>query len=369
MKLRYLAPVWALVFGLAGSGWAQSDPLSERERSAAAEDYARYCALCHGENREGHANDHAPSLRSQSLFQPGNDLFIFRSIAYGRPGTPMAAYRDESGGPMRNREITRLVSWLYEEVGTDPRYDENGARVRMSYDRVEGDAGLGAQVYARECAQCHGVNGEGGVGTALGNPVTLVFASDGFLRYAIENGRDGTPMPAFKDRLSTEEINAVTAYLRSRASGWDVEQPVAGKPPGPEDYVLNPEGPAPEFELTDGRYVLAADLNDALNDGARMVLLDTRVTSWWQMGHIEGAIPVPYYSDFDEVAGNLPDDGTWIVAYCECPRAAAESVVRRLRGRGFQNTAVLWEGIQGWAAQGFPIVLGEVESVSVTPEE
>ncbi len=366
MQMRFLVLVSALA-AIPFFAVAQTDPLSEAEAQAAAEDYARYCALCHGADRQGYANDHAPSMRSKSLFAPGNNLMIFRSIAYGRPGTPMGAYREESGGPMSNADIIRLMNWLYEQVGTDPRFDENGERVRIPYDRVAGDAALGAQIYARECAQCHGLNGEGGIGTALGNPVTLVFAPDQFLRAAIANGRDGTPMIAFKDRLSTEEIDGVTAFLRSKATGWNVEQPVVRRPPAPEDYVLNPDGPDPEFELDDGLYVLSADLKAALDAKSRLTLLDTRVTSWWQMGHIEGAIPIPYYSEFDEVADHLPDDGTWIVAYCECPRAAAESVVRQLRGRGFENTAVLWEGVQGWAALGYPIVLGEVETINAEP--
>ncbi len=51
--------------------------------------------------------------------------------------------------------------------------------------------------------------------------------------------------------------------------------------------------------------------------------------------------------------------GTWIVAYCECPRAAADSVVKRLREAGFENTAVLYEGIQGWVSLGYPVFAGD----------
>ena len=298
-----------------------------------------------------------------SLLAPGNDLFMFRSIAYGRPGTPMAAYREESGGPMSNREIDRLVKWLYEQVETDPRYDENGQSARVPYDRISGDAELGAEIYARECAMCHGSSGEGGTGTQLANQVFLIFASDRLIRRTIENGRDGTPMPAYKDQLSTDEIDGVTAFLRSKATGASLEQPADVTPPSPDRYVINPEGFDPEFDLDDGIYVSSEDLNAAINAKARMVILDTRATSWWRMGHIEGAVPVPYYSDFDDTVDDLPRD-VWIVGYCECPRAAAESTIRQLRRRGFDKTAVLYEGIQGWAGLGYPIILGEVETVS-----
>ena len=89
-----------------------------------------------------------------------------------------------------------------------------------------------------------------------------------------------------------------------------------------------------------------------------MVLLDTRVTSVWQTAHIEGSFPLPYYSDFDAVTKHLPKD-VMIVAYCSCPRAAAESVVDKLRERGYKNTSVLYEGIFGWMHLGYPVTRSE----------
>ncbi len=360
---RLFVVLW--FFSMPVAAQAQTAPLSTSQAEAAAENYQRYCSLCHGVDRAGYANDHAPSLRSSALMASGNDLLMFRSIAYGRPGTPMAAYREESGGPMSNREINNIVKWLYQQVGTDPRYDENGNSARLPYDRIYGDAARGADIYARECASCHGVGGEGGTGTQLANQVFLIFASDQFIKRTIENGRDGTPMPSFKDRLSAGDIDNVTAFLRTKATGTDLEQPAATTPPEPEEYVINPGGADPEFVLDDGIYVSAENLHAALNAKSRMVILDTRATSWWRMGHIEGAVPIPYYSEFDGIVDDLPRD-VWIVGYCECPRAAAESTIRQLRRRGFDKTAVLYEGIQGWAALGFPIILGEVEVVSAS---
>jgi len=79
---------------------------------------------------------------------------------------------------------------------------------------------------------------------------------------------------------------------------------------------------------------------------------------------------MPYYyefGDFERLSADLPKDGTWIVTYCECPRAAAESVNRKLTTLGFKNTAVLWEGIQGWVALGYPVFRGETTTVEVQP--
>jgi rhodanese-related sulfurtransferase len=54
------------------------------------------------------------------------------------------------------------------------------------------------------------------------------------------------------------------------------------------------------------------------------------------------------------VTAHLPKD-VMIVAYCSCPRAAADSVVEQLRARGFSKTAVLYEGIFGWMHLGYPV--------------
>jgi len=43
------------------------------------------------------------------------------------------------------------------------------------------------------------------------------------------------------------------------------------------------------------------------------------------------------------------------VAYCSCPRASAVYIVDQLNDMGFDNTAVLYEGIFGWMNKGFPL--------------
>jgi rhodanese-related sulfurtransferase/cytochrome c553 len=256
---------------------------------------------------------------------------------------------------LNNDELYRLTRWLKEQVPVES--------IDLPREPVAGDAQRGREIFADECSGCHGDDAEGDLGPAIGNPALLALVPDAFLRYAIEHGRDGTDMPAFGQILPADDIDAVTAYLRSRETRWTREETVLRKPPAADEYVINPQSPGPEFELRDGLYVLAADLDRALRDKRRMVVLDTRVPSMWQIAHIEGAVPIPYYHD--DVAGlirDLPGDGTWIVSYCECPRAAAESVTRKLRAAGFANTAVLWEGINGWVALGYPVFSGQAAS-------
>lgn len=82
------------------------------------------------------------------------------------------------------------------------------------------------------------------------------------------------------------------------------------------------------------------------------------------MGHIAGAAPVPYYSSREALVESLPRDGTWIVAYCECPRAAADTLHGKLKEVGFAKVAVLWEGIGGWVSLGYPVETGTAMAVA-----
>ena len=118
----------------------------------------------------------------------------------------------------------------------------------------------------------------------------LATATDEFLKYAITEGRDSTPMIAFKDILSEDEINGVTAFLRSRASGWNVPKTDSITLPTPDEYVLNPEGKRPDFKLRDGFYLSSKQVFEAMKNSTRMVILDARSKVAWRQTHIPGAV-------------------------------------------------------------------------------
>jgi cytochrome c oxidase cbb3-type subunit 3/ubiquinol-cytochrome c reductase cytochrome c subunit len=276
-------------------------------------------------------------------------------MQYGREGTAMGGYLDEVGGPMTLDETWDLTYWLFEQAGYD--------RLKFSTNPVHGDIKRGEVVYQKQCASCHGNKGEGITAPALMNQSALAHNTDEFIRYAIQEGRQDTPMQAFKNKLSKADIDNITAFLRSKSLGWTDEKPVLRALPEPKDYIINKNGEDPNFALKDGMYVMSKDLNEALSAKKRMVLLDTRVTSVWQTAHIEGAIPFPYYADLDETVAGIPKD-VQIIAYCSCPRAAADHTINKLRARGYTRTAVLWEGIFGWMHLGYPVRRGDIAGVN-----
>jgi mono/diheme cytochrome c family protein/rhodanese-related sulfurtransferase/predicted lactoylglutathione lyase len=314
--------------------------------------YLKYCALCHGNDREGYAADNAPSLRSHSLMSTTQSSnFLKYVVAYGRANTAMAGYAKAQGGPLDDYDIELILKWLYESSGIEKPEE-------LSREPVKGDVALGKSIYNQKCTSCHGMEGEGVSAPALGNPMLLATASDHFLRYAIAEGRDSTPMIAFKDSLSAAEIDAVTAFIRSRAAGWDVPDVVEVDVPSPEEYILNPENDSPDFSLREGRYVSAEQVLKALQDSQKMVILDARSTPAWRQTHIPGAVPVPYYEEPDSLSQKIPNDSTWIVAYCACPHAASGTVINTLRRLGYEKTAIIDEGILVWAQLGYPVQSG-----------
>jgi len=127
--------------------------LTAEQGVVAATNYEKYCVLCHGAERQGYVNDHAPSLRSKSLFESGIPHAVLRTLSYGRPGTAMGGYLDEMGGPMILDETWDLTYWLFEQSGAE--------RVAMSTEAVLGDIERGEILYHQECSVCHGEHGEG----------------------------------------------------------------------------------------------------------------------------------------------------------------------------------------------------------------
>jgi cytochrome c oxidase cbb3-type subunit 3/ubiquinol-cytochrome c reductase cytochrome c subunit len=80
------------------------------------------------------------------------------------------------------------------------------------------------------------------------------------------------------------------------------------------------------------------------------VLIDARTPSDYLRMHITGAISIPYFDMHD--LGKVPNDGTWVIAYCACPHHVSGVVMEELRKRGYAHAAVLDEGVFAWQQQG-----------------
>jgi cytochrome c oxidase cbb3-type subunit 3 len=76
-------------------------------------------------------------------------------------------------------------------------------------------------LYAQNCSGCHGPNGQGALTVGIGRPVYLAIADDATIRRTIEEGRAGTPMPAFAQKagglLTDAQIDILAHGIRSWA--------------------------------------------------------------------------------------------------------------------------------------------------------
>jgi cytochrome c oxidase cbb3-type subunit III len=80
------------------------------------------------------------------------------------------------------------------------------------------DIETGSRLYVRQCALCHGPNGDQVTGVDLRRGRFRRFLSDEDLRGVISNGIPAAGMPSF--RLATAELNGLVAFIRA---GFDVE--------------------------------------------------------------------------------------------------------------------------------------------------
>lgn len=311
--------------------------------------YAQYCALCHADDATGYSADNAPSLVSRTFLESASDTFIAAGIRDGRPSTAMGAYGKTRHGPLEDADIAAIVAFLRSH-GPQP--------LALPSSTLRGDAVRGGVLFHDNCERCHGTESERKTAVNLYNPQFLASASSDFLRYAIVHGRPPTPMPPFGSALTPpQDIEDLVAWIESKK----VAPPPAVPAEVPKDLpvVINPKGKAPTFTLREDRFAPADEVKKALAEHKKLVIVDARSPADWIAFHIPGAISAPYY-DTKEL-DRIPNDGTWVLAYCACPHHASGAVVDYLRQKGYKHTAVIDEGILVWKQRDYPLAGSSVE--------
>lgn len=352
MRLRPLVEYVLVLFACLASGTLECGGVVSSQAALRGEHlYARMCAVCHGREGQGYAADQAPALHHPRFLGSVTDSFLRSAIANGRTGTTMSAWSTAHSGPLAPAEIDALVAFLRDwEDGPRPALDESPAH---------GNATRGMETFARECQACHGHEGTGGPNVHIGNLDLLSTASDGFLRYAIRDGRPGTLMPAFASKLGDSGVEDVLAALRN----WQEHAAIAPKPPpvrpppiplGP--IPLFPHGPEPVGFLAYPKNTGANVVKGQLDRHARIGLIDARAPSDYLNEHIAGAVSVPFY-DPEPYVVSLPKDA-WLALYCACPHAESGALAQKLAAKGFTKITVLDEGLWVWKDRKYPTRTG-----------
>lgn len=167
--------------------------------------YKADCVMCHGEKGEG---DLGPSIATGEFLTIVGNGYLYDTMALGRPGTGMPAWRHVS-----NQDMASLIGFI--------RTWQQSPNRSLPRDTIRGDWDTGMMLYQRVCSGCHGTGAEGGVGPQLNNPVFLKTATDAMLYEWIAGGKTGTPMRSFLKgdqgmvELNPQQIKDVVSYLRS----------------------------------------------------------------------------------------------------------------------------------------------------------
>jgi mono/diheme cytochrome c family protein len=79
-------------------------------------------------------------------------------------------------------------------------------------------ANPGEAIFKTNCVMCHGVDGTGFSALKtpdFTSPKWQASITDKQMRVVIKDGKKGTAMAAFRDKLSDEQVTEVIAYIRS----------------------------------------------------------------------------------------------------------------------------------------------------------
>lgn len=180
--------------------------------------FAEKCVACHGADGLGTAL--APALNDLKVREkPVED--INRTLLLGKPGTLMAGWENILSSEETHALIQLIKEWDRVPAGSIPI-------PRSPIVVTKELLAKGEKLYAANCSQCHGPDGQGRGRRVppLNVKGFLTKTNDAALEQIITLGVPETPMPAWGDRMTKEEIQAIVGFIRS----WEPTAPAMAEP-------------------------------------------------------------------------------------------------------------------------------------------
>jgi cytochrome c oxidase cbb3-type subunit III len=189
---------------------AKNPQLQQVALAAGKAAFGNNCAPCHGTG--GGGTKGYPNLVDDQWIWGGSLEQIQQTIAYGirnelaesRQG-PMPAFGKD--GILKKDEIANVAAYVVSMAGRKPE----GAV----------DLAKGKQLFADNCAACHGDAGKGNPEVGAPNLTSNIWLYGGeqaVIEQTIANGRGGV-MPPWNGRLDQATINALTVYVHTLSGG------------------------------------------------------------------------------------------------------------------------------------------------------
>lgn len=189
--------------------------------------YSTHCAGCHGaDGKDGPA----PPLNDSLFLAIIPDEELRRVTVEGRTGTPMTAFAKDRGGPLTEKQIDIVAKGIRQLWAAPDKVAGHPPAYLLSSAKA-GDKKKGLEVFARDCAMCHGERGQGSKEAgAINDPAFLALVSDQALRRYIITGRPDFGMPNYADpkrddaNLTSQEINDLVALLAYWRVGGSINE-------------------------------------------------------------------------------------------------------------------------------------------------
>lgn len=185
-----------------------SDDLHRYAVSRGGAVFRAQCSQCHGSGAAGAVG--YPNLLDNDWLWGGDLESIRYSVQHGirNDQDDDARYSEMPvfGEMLEDEEITSVVEHVISLSGSD-------------YDQALAEQG--AEVYADNCSACHGDEGMGDREQGapnLSDAIWLYGGSREAITYSVRNSRFGV-MPPWGQRLSEEDVRAVSVYVHSRGGG------------------------------------------------------------------------------------------------------------------------------------------------------
>lgn len=179
--------------------------------------YAQNCAGCHGaDGLHGPATPLASPVY-QALI---DDATLRQMVAQGEPGSMMPAFAKSAGGELTDAQVDAIVHGMRADWKTGSALA--GESLPPYADDGKGSVKAGEQVYASNCARCHGPAGGkiGSSGSVL-NPDFLSLMTSQGLRTAVIVGRPDLGMPDWRSQMkgkpmTAQDVSDVVAFLTAQ---------------------------------------------------------------------------------------------------------------------------------------------------------
>jgi cytochrome c oxidase cbb3-type subunit 3 len=186
-----------------------NEELERFARAGGESAFKVYCSQCHGTGAEGAAG--YPNLNDDEWLWGGTVDQIYTTIAHGVRST---ADDETHLNEMPRFGLDRLLT--AQEIDTV-------ARQVASFTAIEGLSGTapGAQLFADNCAGCHGAKGEGIPelgGPSLNDAIWLYGGTLADIKAQINRPRHGT-MPAWLGRLGNVTVKQLAVYVHGLGGG------------------------------------------------------------------------------------------------------------------------------------------------------